>query len=319
MDERPQKSNPPPPPPKRPPIPPGFIVSDEPEILPTPKLKRVFWDNEEKLWYRNDVSDDEIGEGVGLPEAKSLGDLKRRTADDPNELLRTGYLCRGGGLLLAAPTGIGKSAFSIQAQIMFALGRPMFEIQPARPLRSLYVQAENDDGDLAEMRDGVIAGLALSPKELKAVYSSIVTVHENTRTLRPFFDNTVAPLLELHRPDLLWIDPALAYIGGESNSQKDVGVFLRNLLNPLLSQFNCGGVVIHHTNKPSKGEEKKEWQAGDFAYSRSVTGTRMPHRNAFGHARWGVLPAQSVVTSFAFRDGQQPKPQICCFGFLVVF
>ena len=200
------------------------------------------------------------------PAAKSLGDLKRRTADDPNELLRTGYLCRGGGLLLAAPTGIGKSSFGIQSQIMFALGRPMFGIQPARPLRSLYIQAENDDGDLAEMRDGVIAGLDLSPGELETVFSNIITAHENTRTLRAFFEITVAPLLELHRPDLLWIDPALSYIGSDASTQKDVGFFLRNLLNPLLTKFNCGCVVIHHTNKPSRGEEKSGWQAGDFAY-----------------------------------------------------
>jgi len=200
------------------------------------------------------------------PVAKSLGELKRRTTNDLNELLRTGYLCRGGGLLLAAPTGIGKSSFGIQSQIMFALGRPMFGIQPARPLRSLYIQAENDDGDLAEMRDGVIAGLDLSPDELKTVFASVITAQENARTSRAFFDNTVAPLLELHRPDLLWIDPALSYIGGEASSQKDVGAFLRNLLNPLLTQFNCGCVVIHHTNKPSRGEEKSAWQAGDFAY-----------------------------------------------------
>lgn len=198
--------------------------------------------------------------------AKRLGDLKRRTADDPNELLRTGYLCRSGGLLLAAPTGIGKSSFAIQSQIMFALGRPMFGITPARPLRSLYVQAENDEGDLAEMRDGVIAGLDLSPGDLETVFANVITAQENARTGRAFFDCTVAPLLELHKPDLLWIDPALSFIGGEASSQKDVGAFLRNLLNPLLSRYNCGGVVIHHTNKPGKGEEKSAWQAGDFAY-----------------------------------------------------
>ena len=37
-------------------------------------------------------------------------------------------------------------------------GRPLFGIVPARPLKSLLIQAENDEGDLAEMRDGVIAG-----------------------------------------------------------------------------------------------------------------------------------------------------------------
>ncbi len=264
------------------------------------------------------------------PAAKSLGDLQRRTADDPNELLRTGYLCRGGGLLLAAPTGIGKSSFGIQAQIMFALGRPMFGIQPARPLRSLYIQAENDDGDLAEMRDGVIAGLDLSPGELETVYASIITAHENTRTLRAFFENTIAPLLELHRPDLLWIDPALSYIGSDASTQKDVGFFLRNLLNPLLTKHGCGCVVIHHTNKPSKGEEKSAWQAGDFAYlgsgsaewanwARAVLAIRSVGSHEVFELRAGKRGSRigwkddDGKTSFARLIGHATEPGVICW------
>ena len=234
------------------------------------------------------------------PAAKSLGDLIRRTADDPNELLRTGYLCRGAGLLIAAPSGIGKSAFAIMAMILWAIGRAIFGITPVRPLKSLLIQAENDDGDLAEMRDGVIAGMDLTDEEKKAALENVIVVHENTRTGRAFFDYTVAPLLELHRPDLLWIDPALAYLGGDVSSQKDVGFFLRNLLNPLLSRFNCGCVVVHHTNKPSKGEEKSAWQAGDFAYLGS------------GSAEWAnwaraVLAIRSVGSHevFELRAGKR--------------
>lgn len=234
------------------------------------------------------------------PKGKHLGELVRRTADDPNELLRTGYLCWGGGLLLAAPTGIGKSSFSMQAMILWGLGRAAFGITPTRPLKSLLIQAENDDGDLAEMRDGVIAGLNLTEEEKQAAMENIIVAHENTRTGRTFFESTVAPLLELHRPDLLWIDPALSYIGGDAMTQKDVGFFLRNLLNPILSQFNCAGVVIHHTNKPPRGEEKSAWQAGEFAYLGS------------GSAEWAnwaraVLAIRSIGshTAFELRAGKR--------------
>lgn len=182
------------------------------------------------------------------------------------ESTRRGYLCRGGSLLIVGPSGIGKSSFATQAQILWANGRALFGIQPACPLRSLVIQAENDEGDLAEMRDGVIAGLRLSAKEIETASEKIITCTEDSRTSRAFCDYTLAPLLELHSPDLVWIDPALAYLGGESNSQKDVGMFLRNLVNPLLHKFNCGGVVCHHTNKTARGEEKSAWQAGDFAY-----------------------------------------------------
>ncbi len=200
------------------------------------------------------------------PRARPLADLVRFHENDPNELLRSRYLCRGGGLLLVGPTGIGKSSLSMQLMLSWALGRAAFGIPPTRPLKSLLIQAENDDGDLAEMRDGVRAGLALCEADALAAYGNIIVAREDSLSGEEFFKGTVAPLLSEHRPDLLWIDPALAYLGGEANSQKDVGRFLRNWLNPLLHQHACGCVVVHHTNKPPSGQEKSNWQAGDFAY-----------------------------------------------------
>ena len=212
---------------------------------------------------------EEIGEvekPAGPPEAKLLSALVRHTDDDPNELLKHRFLCRSGGLLLVGPTGIGKSSLAMQAMILWAIGRPVFGIEPVKPLKSLLIQAENDDGDLAEMRDGVIRGLKLSDDDAKRAMENIIVVREDSQTGLMFFGAVVEPHLAQHRPDLLWIDPALAYLGGEVGSQKDVGGFLRNMLNPLVRKFNCGVVVVHHTNKPPKGKEKPDWSAGDFAY-----------------------------------------------------
>lgn len=213
----------------------------------------------------------ELGEApapteVGPPEAKPLSELVRPTDGDLDELLRHRYLCRGAGLLLVGPTGAGKSSLAIQAMIHWAIGKPLFEIEPTKALKSLLVQAENDEGDLAEMRDGVVAGLSLTPRERQTATDKIIVAREDIRTGMSFLAGAVRPLLEQHKPDLLWIDAALAYLGGEFTSQKDVGGFLRNGLNPLLRMFGCGGVVLHHTNKPLSGKEKPVWSAGDLAY-----------------------------------------------------
>jgi hypothetical protein len=206
-------------------------------------------------------------EGMPLqPRARLLSELAASREGDPDELLRHRYLSRGGGLLLVGPTGIGKSSLSIQFMVCWALGRGVFGINPARPLKSLLIQAENDDGDLAEMRDGVCRGVGLSEGESRTACNRIVVARVDSLSGETFFTAAVRPLLEEHEPDLLWIDPALAYLGGEANSQKDVGQFLRNNLNPLLHELRCGGVVVHHSNKPPSGQERPNWQAGDFAY-----------------------------------------------------
>lgn len=195
-----------------------------------------------------------------------LFDLKHPKHDDREELLRHRYLCSGGGLLLCGPTGIGKSSLAMQAMILWAIGRPCFGIEPARPLKSLLIQAENDEGDIAEMRDGIIAGLKLTADEIALARANTIVAREDERTSTRFLLETVEPLLAAHKPDLLWIDPALAYLGGEASSQKDVGGFLRNGLNPLLHKHGCGCVVVHHVNKPPTGRDKPDWKAGDFAY-----------------------------------------------------
>lgn len=201
--------------------------------------------------------------------ARSLGDLMRRIQNDPRELLHFHYLVRGGGLLLVGPTGIGKSSFSMQAMISWALNKAAFDIHPTGPLTSLLIQAENDDGDLADMRDGVIAGLGLSDADRIEAMSRILVHQETNSSGTDFFNSVVRALLIAHEPDLLWIDPALAYLGGESNSQADVGTFLRNNLQPLLREFECGAIIIHHTSKPPAQKNRKKQSALDLAYSGS--------------------------------------------------
>jgi hypothetical protein len=208
--------------------------------------------------------DDEAAQPVS--EAVPIGDLQRQEAGDQGELILSRFLCRLCALLLCGPTGIGKSSLLIQLLLLFALGRPAFGLRPSRPLKSLLIQAENDDGDIAEMRDGILRGLHLTEAERVQAIAAVRVYREDTHTGPDFCRSVVRPLLKKHKPDLLAIDPALAYIGGQSKEQGDVTPFLRNGLNPLLREFDCGLIMAHHTNKPPTGREKSNWQAGDFAY-----------------------------------------------------
>jgi hypothetical protein len=169
-------------------------------------------------------------------------------------------------MLLVGPSGIGKSSLSMQCMILWALGRECFGLRPARPLRSVLIQAENDDGDLAEMRDGVIRGLCLSPGD-QALALANVSVHTcDTLSGEAFLRDVVEPIAASAQMDLLWLDPALAYIGGDVKSQEVVGGFLRNGLNPILHKYQCATVIVHHTNKPPSGQEKATWAGNDLAY-----------------------------------------------------
>lgn len=198
--------------------------------------------------------------------AKPLAELMPAQADDPSELLKSRYLSRGGGLLFCGPTGIGKSVMVMQAAISWAAGQPFCGIVPCGLLSSLIIQAENDEAEMAEMRDGILDNGEFTDAVALAACKKVHVYREDSKTGKAFFEKVVRPLLAEHKPDMLWIDPALAYLGAEANAQKDVSAFLRNQINPIIREFNCGVIIVHHTNKPTTGKEKPDWKGGDFAY-----------------------------------------------------
>jgi hypothetical protein len=208
-----------------------------------------------------------------LPKRRTLAELQRPVyGNDPDELLQSRFLCRGGLALLAGPTGIGKSSLLMQAAIHWALGKPFFGICPGDVFQQfgmhiLLVQAENDDGDLYEMAAGVMAGCTdLTEADRKAAFERIIIPEPTCKSGNEFAGLLDAMLTELGSFDMVIIDPAFAYLGGDGNSQRDVSHFMRELLNPLAQKHSVGILIIHHTNKPMKGKEKENWAAGDYAY-----------------------------------------------------
>lgn len=193
-----------------------------------------------------------------------LADLKRPEPGAESELIKHRFLCREGGMLLVGPTGVGKSAFSMQCAILWAAGRSAFGFEPTRALKILLCQAENDDGDLAEFRDGVIKGLELDPATIRAGLENIFVFSEKAKTGADLC-KALDGLLAGQGYDILMIDPALSYLGGDSNKGADVTRFLRNELNPVLKRHQVGCVLVHHTVKPPR-EKGNPWRAGDLAY-----------------------------------------------------
>lgn len=81
-----------------------------------------------------------------------------------------------------------------------------------------------------------------------------------------FLDEVVEPLLAEHRPDIVRIDPLLAYMGGDVNLASDTGKFLRNGLNPLLSKYGCAAILVHHTPK-ANNRDTTNYRPSDWQYA----------------------------------------------------
>lgn len=197
--------------------------------------------------------------------ALSLADYYERPTDPTATLLGHRFLCREGGLLFVGPSGVGKSSASVQQDVCWALGRPAFGIVPARPLRILCVQAENDAGDMHEMARGVIDGLRLSAEDRLALRERTLYASNKASTGPVFFD-VLRRLLELFKPDLVRIDPLQAYLGGDPKDSALMSWFCRESLNPLLEEYSAGAVLNHHTPK-TNFRETTNWKAADWMYA----------------------------------------------------
>ncbi|MGH8192392.1 MAG: AAA family ATPase, partial [Rhodanobacteraceae bacterium] len=186
-------------------------------------------------------------------------------ANDPNALLGQRWLCRGGSCLIVGQTGLGKSSFGMQAAVMWALGEPLFGLKPVRPLKSLYIQAENDVGDLAEMFQGVLKGTGQEAR-LEELESKLVFVSDTVHCGEGFHA-WAGELITKHRPDLVWIDPLFSFIGGSVSDQETMSVFLRNGLGSISQYTGITWMLVHHANKPPRDPAQRSgFVGGDFAY-----------------------------------------------------
>src|SRR5262245_31080757 len=112
----------------------------------------------------------------------------------------------------------------------------------------------------------VVSGSEITPEQLEAAPPRILYYRDQEHAGLDFFTEIVEPLIEKEKPDLIWIDPLLAYLGGDQNNQEVVGRWLRNWLNPLLTKYNCGAILVHHTAKLTQAKIKDGWVTGDFSY-----------------------------------------------------
>ena len=196
-----------------------------------------------------------------------LGDFD--PTKDPNEILGQRWLCRGGSCLVIGPSGVGKSSLTAQFAITWALGLPAWDITPGRPLKSLIVQAENDRGDMHEMISGVLKSLG-DPQwgaNGDRLRSNIVVV-TNTRDTAQRFTEVLHRLIDLHKPDLVWLDPILSFIGADVSRQEVCSQFFRNWLNPISDATGVVWMCVHHTGKPpSDAKAKAGWTHSDQSYS----------------------------------------------------
>ena len=191
-------------------------------------------------------------------EVIQASDLITREIDDSQTLLGNRYLCRGKGMFLVGPSGVGKSTMTLGLASAMGAGVPYLGIKPSQKLKVLIVQAENDDGDMIEQLRGAFGS---SREGIENICFAVID-HLNGEPLM----RVLAQLIAKHKPDILILDCLHAYLGDDPKEIKALSYFLRDLLNPLLRKTGVGVIVVHHTPKTTN-QDRTNWNPSDFQYA----------------------------------------------------
>ena len=136
-------------------------------------------------------------------------------------------------------------------------------------MKSLIIQAENDTGDLAEMVQGSLSAMKI--KRTEGTYEALKThleIRRLTSATGEEFADGARTLIGKYKPDIVWLDPLLSFIGDDISRQDVCSYFLRNLLNPIAFESGVTWMMMHHTPKPSADpKSKSEWNRTDQSYA----------------------------------------------------
>jgi len=218
---------------------------------------------------------------------------------DPNNLIGDRFLCKGSALVVSGQSGIGKSSFGLQMAMCWAVGRDFFGIKAIRPLKIMIVQSENDLGDMAEALNGIIAGCAFTPDEVKLIKENMTIYRDNSHTGGQFISMLHA-MIAKKRPDIVLIDPLLAVVGDDIGEAKVIGEFFRRGLNAMMQVTGVVVIFMHHVPKPK--EERKGQTNKDLSYSGSGSSDLTNWPRAIG-----VLQKLGNLDAFQFIMAKREK------------
>jgi RecA-family ATPase len=182
-------------------------------------------------------------------QGESFYDLINVVIDPKTNLLGNRLLTQDGSMLLVAPSGIGKSCLSIHGTAHWAIGREYFGIVPARPLKILFVQSEDDRADMKKFMQAV-RKMKLTPEERELLKAN--TRHQYCRNLTgDAFIDALDSWLTAWPADIVVINPLTGFYVEDLTNTAALGHFLRNQINGLMEKHHCAPIIVHHPTKSS--------------------------------------------------------------------
>lgn len=229
--------------------------------------------------------DDGAGEVVQFPARSSAGpaapldtlDLSTVPLDDvpPRRWVVPDLIPDRNVTDLSGDGGLGKSLLTLQLGIAMAAGRDWLGLMP-EPGPFLYVSCEDEPDEILRRRNAVLAGMGLSPADLRGFHLLDLTSADASELAGPGRQAAIE-LTELYRglevtikalrPKCVGLDTRADVFGGNELSRVQVRFFVR-ALRKLCIEYDSAIVLLSHPSV--SGMASGSGQSGSTGWGNSV-------------------------------------------------
>lgn len=170
--------------------------------------------------------------------------------DPKTNLVGNRWLTTDGSGFVIAPSGHGKSSLAMQLAIYWSIGHMVFGIKPARPLRILIAQSEDDDAETKKFVQ-MIRKMGLSQEQLALLRQNTrFEFHRSLSSVTGFeLVNALDQWLTEWPADVVIINPLSGFLLCDLKDDEGVNHFLRGRLSTVMEKHHCAPLIFHHTPK----------------------------------------------------------------------
>lgn len=174
------------------------------------------------------------------------------------------YLLRGEVTVLAAPGGAGKTALATGIAVEIATGIELLgeKIYKDRDLKVLFINGEDSKAEIDRRRQAFCLAhahkligqsldrfLVLGADNPKVKILSFLKTDKAVSMLNQSGFDALGDALDTLRPDLVVIDPLVAFCGGGNMNDNSVMSLVVRELKLLAVKLDCAVMIVHHTKK----------------------------------------------------------------------
>jgi hypothetical protein len=159
-----------------------------------------------------------------------------------------GILPQQARLILSAPAKLGKTRFALGLCLAVAAGKSAMGFQITQPAKGLYLYAEGGERMMQNRLRKMLAGFDVDEATLRE--RLLLHNAHGLKLTNPAHVEAIRKAVELHKPEVLVIDPLYKFNTGSEDKVQDMTAFF-DPLDDLIAECGLSVLLVHHHGKGS--------------------------------------------------------------------